>query len=174
MPAENVLIIAHRGSSGYLPEHTLEAKAYAHAQGADFIEQDLVATRDDELVVVHDIHIDRVTNVAEVFPGRARDDGRFYVRDFDLQEIRQLTARERRQDDGRSAVFPHRFPLDRGSFKVPTLQEEVELIQGLDTATGRNTGIYTEIKKPAWHRANGIDLSRRVLDELARLGKKLG
>jgi glycerophosphoryl diester phosphodiesterase len=170
MPAENVLIIAHRGSSGYLPEHTLEAKAYAHAQGADFIEQDLVATRDDELVVVHDIHIDRVTNVAEVFPGRARDDGRFYVRDFDLQEIRQLTARERRQDDGRSAVFPHRFPPDRGSFKVSTLQEEVELIQGLDTATGRNTGIYTEIKKPAWHRANGIDLSRRVLDELARLG----
>ena len=68
------VIIAHRGASGHLPEHTLPAKALAYAMGADYLEQDVVATRDDELVVLHDIHLDRVTDVAERFPGRARAD----------------------------------------------------------------------------------------------------
>ena len=81
------LIIAHRGASGYLPEHTLEAKQLAFEMGADYLEQDIVASRDDELVVLHDIHLDRVTNVAEKFPQRIRDDGRYYARDFDLDEI---------------------------------------------------------------------------------------
>ena len=78
------LLIAHRGASGYLPEHTLAAKQLAHEMGADYLEQDVVASRDDELIVLHDIHLDRVTDVADRFPGRERDDGRFYVRDFDL------------------------------------------------------------------------------------------
>ena len=64
------LVIAHRGASGYLPEHTLEAKALAYGLGADYLEQDVVATRDDELVVLHDIQLDRVTNVADRFPDR--------------------------------------------------------------------------------------------------------
>ncbi len=64
------MIIAHRGASGYLPEHTLEAKAMAYAMGADYIEQDVVLTRDDVPIVVHDIILDTVTNVAEVFPDR--------------------------------------------------------------------------------------------------------
>lgn len=167
---DNVLIIAHRGASGYLPEHTLEAKAYAYALGADFLEQDLVATRDDELVVVHDIHLDRVTNVASVFPARARDDGRFYARDFDLAEIRQLSVSERRRGDNNAAVFPKRFPVNTGRFGVPTLAEEIALIQGLNQSTGRNVGIYPEIKRPAWHKDNGIDISRLVLNALAELG----
>lgn len=80
--AADKIVIAHRGASGYLPEHTLPAKAMAYAQGADYLEQDLVMTKDDQLVVLHDHYLDRVTDVAERFPDRARKDGRFYAIDF--------------------------------------------------------------------------------------------
>ena len=88
-------IIAHRGASGYLPEHTLSAKSLAFAMGADYLEQDVVATRDGELLVFHDLERDALTDVATRFPGRARDDGRHYCIDFDLEEIRSLTVQER-------------------------------------------------------------------------------
>jgi cytochrome c biogenesis factor len=87
--AADKIVIAHRGASGYLPEHTLPAKAMAYAQGADYLEQDLVMTKDDQLVVLHDHYLDRVTDVAERFPQRARKDGRFYAIDFTLAEIRR-------------------------------------------------------------------------------------
>lgn len=170
MATTDTLVIAHRGASGYLPEHTLEAKAYAHALGADFIEQDVVATRDDQLIVLHDIHIDRVTNVADLYPGRSRDDGRFYARDFDLDEIQRLTAGERRGNDGVTAAFPNRYPVGVGNFRVPTLRDEIKLIQGMNRATGREAGIYPEIKLPAWHKSEGVDLSRLVIDQLDDLG----
>jgi glycerophosphoryl diester phosphodiesterase len=169
MTDKDVLVIAHRGASGYLPEHTLEAKALAYGMGADYLEQDVVATRDDELVVIHDIHLDRVSNVAEKFPQRKRDDGRYYVRDFDLAEIRTLRAWERRGDDGISAVFPKRFPTGQGAFQIPTLREEIKLVQGLNKSTGRSVGIYVEIKRPAWHKAEGVDISPillRLLDDV--------
>ena len=89
------IVIAHRGASGYLPEHTLAAKAVAHAQGADFIEQDVVLTRDDQPIVLHDVHLDTVTDVAQVFPGRKRGDGRYYAIDFTLEEIQRLRVTER-------------------------------------------------------------------------------
>ncbi len=168
--AEDVLVIAHRGASGYLPEHTLEAKAYAHALGAHYIEQDVVATRDNQLVVMHDIHLDRVTNVAELFPERKRADGRYYTRDFDLAEIKQLTVGERRDDSGVSAVYGNRFPVGVGKFRVPTLREEIKLIQGMNRSTGRVAGIYPEIKSPAWHRQEGVDLAALVIDQLDDLG----
>jgi glycerophosphoryl diester phosphodiesterase len=170
MAHDAVLVIAHRGACGYLPEHTLEAKVFAHALGAHFLEQDVVATRDGELVVLHDIHLDRVTNVAEKFPDRHRDDGRFYVRDFDLAEIKSLTAWERRGDNGVDAVFSGRFPTGVGEFRVPTLRQEIKLIQGLNQSTGKNIGIYPEIKSPAWHRAEGVDLSVLILQLLDDLG----
>lgn len=170
MSDRSTLVIAHRGACGYLPEHTLEAKAYAHALGADYIEQDIVATRDDELIVMHDIHLDRVTNVADRFPDRGRDDGRFYVRDFDLAEIRTLVAWERRTANGVSAVFPNRFPTGLGTFRVPTLREEIKFIQGLNRSTGREVGIYPEIKRPQWHRDEGLDISRQVVQLLDDLG----
>src|SRR3990167_11095861 len=66
--AETPIVIAHRGASGYLPEHTLAAKALAHGMGAEFLEQDVVLTKDDQPIVLHDIHLDTVTNVADVFP----------------------------------------------------------------------------------------------------------
>ena len=141
------LVIAHRGASGYLPEHTIAAKAMAYAQGADYIEQDLVMTKDDHLVVLHDRHLDTVTDVASVFPGRERNDGRFYVIDFTLDEIRQLAVSERFElEDGVTIpVFEDRFPLWKSSFRVHTFSEEIELIQGLNQSTGKNVGLYPEM-----------------------------
>ncbi len=163
------IVIAHRGASGYLPEHTLPAKVMAHAMGADYIEQDVVASRDDELIVLHDIHLDRVTNVASVFPGRARDDGRYYVRDFDLAELRELRVHERQDADGRP-VYPRRFASSEEPFHVHTLAEEIRVIRELNASTGRVAGIYPEIKRPAWHRAEGVDIAPRMLAVLDRYG----
>lgn len=170
MAGNDFLVIAHRGASGYLPEHTLEAKAYAHALGADYIEQDVVATRDNELIVLHDIHLDRVTDVAERFTGRQRENGRYYVRDFDLAEIRSLNVHERRQSDGITAVFPNRFPTTVGKFRVSTLREEIRFIKGMNKSTGRDVGIYTEIKSPAFHKGDGVDISLLTLQLLDDLG----
>ncbi|MEY3852675.1 MAG: hypothetical protein RI910_1655, partial [Verrucomicrobiota bacterium] len=89
------LIIAHRGASGYLPEHTLAAKALAYGQGADFLEQDVVLSKDGVPVVFHDTHIDTTTDVARKFPGRQRTDGRFYALDFTIAELKQLNVAER-------------------------------------------------------------------------------
>ena len=149
------IVIAHRGASGYLPEHTLEAKAMAYAMGADYIEQDVVMTADDQLIVLHDITLDRTTNVDEVFPDRARDDGRYYAIDFTLAEIRRLSATEgfRLLPNGeKQQGYASRFPMGSSSFKVPTFQEEIQLIQGLNKSTGNDIGIYPEIKQPAFHR----------------------
>ena len=163
------VIIAHRGASGYLPEHTLPAKALAYAMGADFLEQDVVATRDDQLVVLHDLHIDRISNVAEVYPGRARSDGRYYARDFDRGELDKLTVWERMDADGQP-VYPGRFPARQGRFRIHTLADEIELVQGLNASAGRTAGIYTEIKSPAWHKAEGVDIAPLMLDILDRYG----
>ncbi|MGI9222214.1 MAG: glycerophosphodiester phosphodiesterase [Woeseiaceae bacterium] len=159
------IVIAHRGASGYLPEHTRPAKVLAHIMGADFLEQDIVATRDDELVVLHDVHIDTVTDVAERFPGRQRSDGRFYARDFDMAELRQLTAWERMREDG-TAVYPERYPARTGHYRIHTFREELQLINRLNAATGRQAGIYPEIKAPAWHQGEGIDISPVVLEQI--------
>jgi glycerophosphoryl diester phosphodiesterase len=159
------LVIAHRGASGYLPEHTRPAKVLAHIMGADFLEQDVVATRDDELIVSHDIHLDTVTDVTILYPDRARADGRFYARDFDIDEIRTLTAWERMNADG-SAVYPERYPAQTGHYRVHTFREEMQLINRLNKATGRQVGIYPEIKSPEWHKQEGIDISPLVLEQI--------
>lgn len=166
------LVIAHRGASGYLPEHTLAAKAMAYAQGAHFIEQDLVMTQDDHVVVLHDHHLETVTNVRDVFPDRARDDGRYYVVDFTLAELQTLAVTERfKLSDGvKTAVFESRFPLEKSSFRINTFGEEIELIQGLNQSTGRSVGIYPEIKSPALHRREGKDISAAVLEVLKAYG----
>jgi glycerophosphoryl diester phosphodiesterase len=138
--------------------------------GADFLEQDVVATRDDRLIVLHDIHLDRVSDVAERFPDRHRADGRYYARDFDLDEIRSLRAWERLNKAGDTVEFPNRYPEKSGNFGIPSLEEELQLIAGLNRSTGRSVGIYPEIKRPAWHRANNIDLSVALLEVLDRFG----
>lgn len=167
------IIIAHRGASGYLPEHTLAAKALAHAMGADFLEQDVVLSRDGTPIVLHDIHLDSTTNVAQRFAGRARDDGRFYAMDFDLAEIRQLQVHERTHTDAARnghAVYPQRFPAQHALFDVPTLFEEITMLAGLDHSRGCRTGLYIELKSPNWHRSQGLDLSSAVLDVLEKTG----
>lgn len=163
------VVIAHRGASGHLPEHTVQAKALAFAMGADYLEQDIVATRDDRLVVLHDIHLDRVTDVAERFPERARPDGRYYVRDFDLDEILALTVHERVDARGRQ-VFPNRLPHAGAEFRVHTLERELALVDTLRDNTGRDVGIYPEIKAPAWHASEGVDITRGVLETLSEAG----
>jgi len=102
------VIIAHRGASGYLPEHTLAAYTMAYAQGADYLEPDLALTRDGVLVCLHDVTLDFISDVAHVFPGRHREDGKHYVIDFTLDEVRKLRVRER---------FPRRFPQDKLSME---------------------------------------------------------
>jgi len=110
-----------------------------------------------------------VTDVALQFPGRAREDGRFYVRDFDLSELRNLTVWERMRADG-SPVYPGRFPAQRGDFRLNTLVEEIEFIQRLNTETDKKVGIYPEIKRPNWHRSEGVDIAPRLLEILADFG----
>ncbi len=168
--ADTPIVIAHRGASGYLPEHTLEAVAMAHAMGADYLEQDVVLSRDGVPVVLHDIHVDAVTDVARRFPDRKRADGRYYALDFTLAELKQLRVSERFDPATGRAIFPGRFPLGQAVFEIPTLEEELQLIQGLNRSTGRGAGVYPEIKAPSWHRQQGHDISRIVVDVLARCG----
>ena len=163
------VVIAHRGASGHLPEHTLQAKALAYAMGSDYLEQDIVATRDDELIVLHDIHLDGVTDVAQRFPDRARTDGRFYARDFTLAEIETLSVHERTDEAGRQ-VFPKRQAHHGGEFRVHTLARELQLVEDLQDSAGHEVGIYPEIKQPAWHVAEGVDITILVLNELEQYG----
>ncbi len=164
------IVIAHRAASGYLPEHTLEAVALAYGMGADFIEQDLVLTKDKIPVVLHDIYLDTTTDVRRKFPDRARIDGRWYAIDFTLEEIKTLNVHERMYPTKDAAVFPKRFPVGRSHFAVPTLTEEIELIQGLNKSMERNVGIYPELKIPAFHTQEGYDIGKIVLNTLASYG----
>ena len=140
------IVIAHRGASGYLPEHTLPAKAMAYAQGADYLEQDLVMTKDDHLVVLHDHYLDRVTDVADRFPDRARKDGRYYAIDFTLDEIKSLKFTEGFDIENGKKVqtYPGRFPMGKSDFRVHTFEEEIEFVQGLNHSTGKNIGVYLQ------------------------------
>lgn len=155
------VVIAHRGASGYVPEHTSAAYAMAHAMGADFLEPDLVMSKDGVLLCLHDRELDDVTNVAEVFPGRERVDGKFYAADFTVDEIKSLRVHERM--DGR-------FPRGGGHFVVLTFAESLELLQGLNEVTGRDVGIYPEIKGVAWHAEQGLDMETELLRVLAAYG----
>ena len=161
VPSPDKIVIAHRGASGYLPEHTLPSYALAHGMGADYIEPDLVLTRDGHLICLHDIYLQATTNVEQVFPGRSREDGRWYAADFTLAEIRQLEAEER---------LANRFPRGRSRFGVPSLAEMIELVQGLNERTGRTVGIYPELKAPAWHRAEGLPMEEALLEIVGRYG----
>jgi glycerophosphoryl diester phosphodiesterase len=164
------LIIAHRGASGYLPEHSLAAKALAHGFGADYLEQDIVASRDGALLILHDLWLEEVADVAARFPGRSRADGHFYCIDFDLDEIRTLQFGERANPDTGAEKFSGRFARAAGEFRVVTLDEEIRFIRGLNASTGRTVGIYPEIKAPQWHAEQGIDLTALVIDALDGYG----
>ncbi|MBT8448422.1 MAG: glycerophosphodiester phosphodiesterase [Gammaproteobacteria bacterium] len=173
---QDKIVIAHRGASGYLPEHTLAAKAMAYAMGADYIEQDVVMTKDNQVIVLHDPFLDAVTDVADKFPKRYRIWGgkrRWLAMDFTLAEIKTLKAGEafNLDENGQPvAKYAERFPLFKSDFQIATLAEEIELIQGLNKSTGQDTGIYVEIKSPFYHRQEGKDITRKTLDILKSYG----
>lgn len=169
MTASQPLVIAHRGACGYLPEHTLAGYAMACAMGADYIEPDLVATRDGVLICCHDIHFDRTTDVAARFPDRARADGRWYAADFSFAEIKTLAACERVDERG-ERVFPGRFAAGARGFQVPAFAELLELVASLNRQTGRRVGVYPETKEPAFHAAQGLALEPELLRLLAAYG----
>jgi glycerophosphoryl diester phosphodiesterase len=163
------VVIAHRGASGYLPEHTLVAKALAAGMGADYLEQDVVASRDGALVVCHDLTLDATTDVRARFPGRARADGLHYCIDFDLAELRQLAARERRTAAG-AVRYPGRYPGGAPGFPIATLEEELRFVDALRQSSGRAIGVYPEVKEPDWHRRHGVELGDRVVETLRAFG----
>ncbi len=167
------LVIAHRGASGYLPEHTLAAKALAHGMDADYLEQDVVLTRDGVPIVLHDIFLEPTTDVAQKFPTRHRRDGRFYAIDFSLEEIRSLRVHERSEKDADGedrAVFPERFPLGPDWSGIPTLAEEIAFIDGLNRSRRRSSGLYIELKAPRWHKKQGQDIADAVVSVLKESG----
>ncbi len=159
-------LIAHRGASGYLPEHSKEALVMAFMQGADYIEQDLVMSKDGHLLVLHDIHIETVTDVEEKYPERKRKDGRFYAIDFMLSELRKLRLHERETKD-QKLVYPKRYS-GQANFTVATFSEHIELIENLNRMLQRNVGLYTEIKAPRWHSAQGFDIEKALANVLEK------
>ncbi len=154
---EAPLLIAHRGASAYAPEHTMAAYQLALDQGADFIEPDLQITSDGRLIALHDLTLERTTNVRDVFPDRFREEmvrGRptpvWYASDFTLEEIRSLDA---------GSWFGAEF----AGARVPTFAEVIELARG-------RAGLIPETKAPAVYGDRGFDMERLVLDELERHG----
>jgi len=168
LPVDATDIIAHRGASGYLPEHTLEAYTAAYFMGSDYIEQDLVMTKDGVPICLHDIFLEPTTDVEELFSGRRREDGHWYAIDFTLEEVKKLRVHERTVN-GRPA-FQGRFPCGISKFEVPTFEEAIELVQGLNSSAHRDVGIYPELKRPEWHRKNGLPMEEKVLEILKKHG----
>ena len=162
------IVIAHRGASGYRPEHTLEAYRLGVEMGADYIEPDLVITKDGVLIARHENEISGTTDVAGKFPERRRArtiDGRlvdgWFAEDLTLEEVRTLRARER------LASRSHAFD---GQLAIPTFDEVIELAQRLGREHGRDVGIYPETKHPAYFRSIGLPLEEPLLAALARYG----
>lgn len=160
------LVIAHRGAPGYLPEHTLESATLAYSQGADFIEQDLVVSKDGVLVVLHDIHLDTVTDVATKFPQKKRQDGRYYALDLTLAELKTLRVNERKELNGEQ-VFTNRY-RGMANFQIATFEEQIELVQQLNRQLSKDIGLYPEIKSPQWHKEQGVDISVLLLSTLRK------
>jgi glycerophosphoryl diester phosphodiesterase len=162
------LIIAHRGASGHRPEHTLEAYRLGVEMGADFIEPDLVSTKDGVLIARHENEISGTTDVADRFPDRRRTktiDGQsitgWFTEDFTLAEIRTLRARER------LAFRSHAYD---GRFSIPTFEEVIDLARALGSAAGRPVGVYPETKHPTYFRGIQLPLEEKVVAALAKRG----
>jgi glycerophosphoryl diester phosphodiesterase len=169
------LVIGHRGGgSGYLPEHTLEAYALGIELGADFIEPDLVRTKDGHLIARHEPNLIATTNVKDLpqFADRLRTltvDGvpttGYFASDFTLAEIRQLRAVQP------VAVRDQGF---NGQYRIPTLGEVIELAKRKTLETGRTIGIYPETKHPTFHKSIGLPLEDKLLDVLTLAGWNYG
>lgn len=173
IPAQAQIVIAHRGASGERPEHTLAAYDLAIDQGADYVEPDLVPTKDGVLVARHENEISGTTDVADRSEFTSRKatktiDGRsvtgWFTEDFTLAELRTLRARERLPD-----VRPQNVRFD-GLYQVPTFAEVIALVKKREAETGRRIGLYPELKHPAWFRSLGIDTPSLLLGALKEAG----
>ena len=164
------LVIAHRGASGYIPEHTFSGAVMAYALGADYLELDVVMTKDGHLIVMHDLTLDATTNVEDVFPGRKNKKAKYNVIDLNLNEIKLLKVHERSSRQTKDASFPSRFPIEAQIFEVPTLDEMILLVKGLSKSFGRNMGLYIELKAPEIHRKHKLDPAKTLLNLLKHHG----
>jgi glycerophosphoryl diester phosphodiesterase len=167
---QHPLVIGHRGASGYLPEHTLQSYALAIKLGADYVEPDLVATKDGHLIARHEPNIVNTTNVRDhpEFADRRRTaviDGApeegFFASDFTLAEIKTLRAVQ---------SFPERPQRFNGRFEIPTLREIIALVKPESRERDRRIGIYPETKHPTYHKDLGLPLERRLVAALERAG----
>lgn len=164
------LVLGHRGATGYLPEHTLASYAMAIEQGADFIEPDLVSTRDGVLIARHEVDITGTTDVAAHPEFAARRPTKtidgitstgWFADDFTLAEIRTLRAVQR------LGFRPQQY---NGVFGIPTFAEVIELAQAARRVKGRVVGVYPETKHPTYHQSVGLPLERKVVSVLQRYG----
>ena len=162
------LIIAHRGASGEMPEHTLAGYTLAIEMGADYIEPDLVITKDGHLVARHDNYLSTTTDVAEhpEFAGKRcrnvalkRDD--WFVEDFTLAELKTLRARQ---------PFPGRSRAHDGLYEIPTFAEIMALAGARSDELGRRIGVYPETKNPSYFKTIGLDFEVQLLELLDRYG----
>ena len=164
------LVIGHRGASGYRPDHTLESYKLAIDMGADFIEPDLVATKDGVLVARHEPNITGTTDVATrpEFASRkttknvdgVNEEG-WFVSDFTLAELKTLRAVQPLSDRDQSF---------NGKFQIPTFEEVLDLAKAEGTKAGRTVGVYPETKHPTYHAKLGLPLEDRLLAVLAKYG----
>ena len=170
LDGQRALVIAHRGASGYLPEHTLEAYALAIEMGADFIEPDLVASKDGVLIARHEPMLSATTDVAERPEYATRRVTRkvdgipitdWFASDFTLEEIRRLRAKQ---------AMAERDQSMNGKFLIPTLQEVIDLAKSKSVGSGGVVGVYPEMKHPTFHAQIGLRLEDRLLDVLNAAG----
>ncbi len=161
-PYDKKTLIAHRGASGYAPEHTLEAYRLAIEQGAHYVEQDLQMSKEGVLVCLHDLSLERTTNVQEIFHDRYRDvqienvtERHWIVADFSVEEIKQLDAGSWFGEKEGQSPF--------SGAQIPTWQEAIQEIRG-------KAGLFPEIKAPEIYRQHGLDMEQAVVDELQRNG----
>ena len=164
------LVIGHRGASGYLPEHTLQSYALAMKLGADYVEPDLVATKDGHLIARHEPNITNTTDVRShpEFANRERtavvdgvEETGFFASDFTLAEIKTLRALQ---------TFPERPQQFNGRFEIPTLEEVIALVKRQSRKRDRRIGIYPETKHPTYHEGLGLPLEGRLVATLHRAG----
>jgi len=170
---DDFVIVGHRGASGYRPEHTLASYELAARMGADYIEPDLVTTKDHVLVTRHEPEIGGTTDVAShlEFADRKKTkqlDGvpttGWFAEDFTLKELKTLRAKERIP-----AIRQHNTVFD-GHYQIPTLQEVIDLTKKLSKELGRQIGIYPETKHPTYFRQQGLALEPELINTLNRNG----
>jgi glycerophosphoryl diester phosphodiesterase len=170
LTGERTIVVAHRGASGYLPEHTLEAYAMAIEMGADYIEPDLVVTKDGVLIARHEPMLSGTTNVADLPQFASRKTTRkvdgvdttdWFAGDFTLAEIKQLRAKQAMSDRDQSK---------NGQYQVPTLQEVIDLAKKEAGTRGRVIGIAPETKHSTFHAALGLPIEDRLVNVLKEAG----